>query len=200
MGREETAESELLAQARSGSRSAFESLVALHQNRVFNLVYRNVHDEGIALDIAQDVFVQAWKTISQYDERAKFSTWLHRVAMNAVISHHRHVTAQKRGGANRPASLGAENVPDPSSDGRGMGAGSQEPHEVLQAREMQGRIMDAIQKLDDDYRQVVILRDVEGLAYEEIAEVLSINTGTVRSRLFRGREQLRAALADLMEE
>jgi len=192
-------EQELLDGARGGSAEAFESLVRLHQERVFSLICRQVRDEGLAADLTQDVFFQAWRKIENYDGRAKFSTWLHRIALNAVVSHHRKVTAEKRGGASVPLSFGAEEMQEPGADHRPGLAAITRPDQLAEVAELHSRVLDAIEALEPEFRQSVLMRDVDGLSYEEIAELLEISVGTVRSRIHRGRSKLRQVLAKLVD-
>lgn len=189
----------LLRRAKAGDIGAFEDLVRLHQNRVYNTVLRHVRDEGMAADITQEVFIQAFRIIAEYDDRARFSTWLYRVAMNTLVSQHRYLTAQKRGGAKPTATLDADTAPDPAHDARRLNPGTRSPDEILEAREARERVLDAVNALEMESRQVVVLREIEGLSYDEIAKVLGVNEGTVRSRLFRARERLRVMLQDLVD-
>jgi RNA polymerase sigma-70 factor, ECF subfamily len=154
---------------------------------VFAVIVNHVRDEHKARDIAQDVFIQAYRAIHTYEDRAKFSTWLYRIALNLVTSQHRHDFALKRGGASAKASLDVEGMPEPDSAVRG-------PDEHVAANEIGVIVRAAIDELDDEYKSVVILRDLQALSYEEIAELLKIAPGTVRSRLHRGREKLKEKL------
>jgi len=191
-------EAELVQQARDGAAWAFEQLVISHQDRVYTTLLRMTGDAAIAADLAQEVFVKAWRTMAEFDDRAKFSTWLHRVAHNEAVSYFRHVSAHKRGGPKRQASLDHEDAPEVSRDLRRPGAGGQRPDEAAEADETAGQVRAAIDSLDPESRMVVLLREMEGLSYEEIAARLDINVGTVRSRLFRARERLREKLAKVL--
>ena len=185
-------EMRLIEAARDGDHDAYGRLVTLHQDRVFACVVRHVRDEHAAQDLAQEVFVQAFRAIHSYETRARFSTWLYRIAMNLITSRHRHESAQKRGGGKGRASLDAEGVPEPDAHGR-------TPGDQVAAAETGEIVRAAIDELEEEYKSVVILRDLNGLSYEEVAEVLDIAPGTVRSRLHRGRERLREKLKHLME-
>jgi RNA polymerase sigma-70 factor (ECF subfamily) len=181
----------LITRARRGDRDAYGDLVVMHQDRIYASVLRTVRDEHRAFDIVQEAFVQAFKAIATYEDRAKFSTWLFRIAMNIVTSHHRYESAQKRGGAGAKASLDAEGMPEPGADQR-------DPSELAGASEIGVLVRAAIDELEDEYRQVIIMRDLQDLSYEEIAETLKVPPGTVRSRLHRGREKLKEKLGHLV--
>lgn len=194
-----TEERELIRRAQKGDGAAFERLVLDHQDRVHNTILRIVGDFSVAADLTQEVFIKAWKHLAEFDDRARFSTWLHRVAQNEVVSHWRHENAAKRGGGKR-LSLDAEHAVDPSSDARRPNAAAPTPLQAMEMEEREAAIMGAIQSLDPESRDVVVLREVEGLSYEEIAGRLGINAGTVRSRLFRARERLREKLVRNMDD
>lgn len=180
----------LISAAREGDADAYGKLVELHQDRVFATILRHVRDEHKARDLAQETFIQAYRAIHTYEDRAKFSTWLYRIALNLVTSQHRSDVALKRGGGNAKASLDAEGMPEPDATVRG-------PDENVAANEIGVIVREAIETLEDEYKSVVILRDLQGLSYEEVAEVLGLAPGTVRSRLHRGREKLREKLKHL---
>jgi RNA polymerase sigma-70 factor (ECF subfamily) len=192
------AERELIRRARGGDAAAFENIVLLHQDRLYNTLLGWVGDAGTAADLTQECLIRVWQTLAEFDDRAKLSTWLYRVAKNAATDHHRRRTAQKRGGQSGASSLDAEGALDPSADARIASRGGSGPVEALESNETQARIRREIASLDPEYREVVVLRELEGLSYEDIADVLGVNVGTVRSRLFRGREKLKEALKDLI--
>jgi RNA polymerase sigma-70 factor (ECF subfamily) len=191
-------DADLVRRARDGDAQAFEELVIRHQDRVYTTLLRMVGDASTAADLAQEVFVKAWRGVSEVDDRAKFSTWLHRVAHNEAVSHFRHAGAIKRGGARRDVSLSRDDAPDVGRDLRRPGAESANPADTAESNEQTRIILDAIDGLDPESRMVVVLREVEGLSYDEIADRLGINAGTVRSRLFRARERLRERLARVL--
>lgn len=191
-------ELQLLQRAQKGDTAAFESLVNIHGDRLYNSILKAIGDRDQASDITQEVLLLAWRNIDKYDDRALFSTWLYRIGMNTVVSHVRREHALKRGGSQPAASLDHEHAAEPDRDARTQQR-QLAPDEDLESREEEQRILQAIDSLDPDQRVVVILRDIDGLSYEEIAESLGLNPGTVRSRLFRAREQLRIKLADMLD-
>lgn len=174
-----SAEDELIARSRGGNTHAFDLLVERYQDRVYDLAYRITGHHADAQDAAQESFVKAYRSLRTFRGDAAFSTWLHRIAVNAALD-----AVRRR----RPASPAPSDTAGASLDPLADRA------ERVEARE---RIHRAIAALPLDQRVVVTLRDVQGWSYEEVAMIAEIPVGTVRSRLARGREALRAALADL---
>lgn len=185
------AELALIAAARDGDAAAFSDLVAANQDRIFASVLRQVRDEHKAADITQEAFIQAYKALDTYEDRARFSTWLYRIAMNLITSHYRHERAQKRGGDRGKTSLNIEGMPEPDS-------GDRAPDDQVAANDIGMHVRAAIDELDDEYKQVILMRDLQDMSYEEIADLLGIPPGTVRSRLHRGRERLKEKLQHLI--
>jgi RNA polymerase sigma-70 factor (ECF subfamily) len=174
------AEDQLIARSRGGDTGAFDLLVERYQDRVYGLAYRITGHHADAQDAAQESFLKAYRSLRTFRGDASFSTWLHRIAVNAALD------AVRRRASASPAQPGPNDEPslDPLADRA----------ERVEARE---RIQRAISALPIEQRVVVTLRDVQGWSYEEIAVITEIPVGTVRSRLARGREALRVALADL---
>jgi RNA polymerase sigma-70 factor (ECF subfamily) len=172
-------ERDLLARSRRGDLDAFERLVRAHQDRVYGLAYRITGNHEDANDAAQDAFVKAFQALRQFREDAAFSTWLHRVATNAALDLVRR----------RPASPPADLPLDLAAPGG--------PEDDAHRHEVQRRVYAALGRLPAEFRVAVVLRDLQGLAYDEIARVLRVPIGTVRSRISRAREALRGQLTDL---
>lgn len=173
-------ERDLINRSRAGEVEAFDLLVRLHQDRIYNLAYRITGNREDASDAAQDAFVRAYQALPRYREDAAFSTWLHRIATNAALD------LVRRRPAHPPVELSAEHrAPD-------------DPEAVANRREVTRRVHAALGHLTVEYRTAVVLRDLQGLAYDEIARILQVPLGTVRSRLARGREAMRAQLTDLV--
>ena len=181
----------LIAKAREGDGDAYGQLVQANQDRIYASVLRQIRDEHKAMDITQEAFIQAYRAIDTYEDRARFSTWMYRIAMNLITSHYRHESAQKRGGSKTETSLQIEGMPEPGADQR-------TPDDQVAAEDIGVLVRAAIDELEDEYRDVVVMRDLQGLSYEEIAETLDIAPGTVRSRLHRGREKLKDKLKHLV--
>jgi RNA polymerase sigma-70 factor (ECF subfamily) len=176
----------LVAAARAGSTAAFGELVRRHQDRLFNAVLRVVDNGEDAADVVQDAFVNAYGALASFKGDSELYTWLYRIAFNAAISLRR-----KR----KPvASLDAARGSDPTVDPIDASADTR-PGEALERREDELGLYAALSKLSGEHRDVLVMKDLDGQRYEEIAEVLGVPIGTVRSRLHRARMELRQLLA-----
>jgi RNA polymerase sigma-70 factor (ECF subfamily) len=185
---------ESVALAQAGDTRAFEVLVRRYQRWVFTLALRMLGDRAEAEDAAQEVFVRAYRGLREFQGASRFSTWLY-----AIASRHCLTALQARARRPRPA----------GTPGGGAGAGDDPPPDlvvrlpdgapladaVLERLEVAALVQEEVQRLSEDHRAVLVLRDIQGLAYEEIAEVLGLELGTVRSRLHRARMELKARLA-----
>ena len=171
-------EAVLLAHSRRGDASAYDRLVAAYQDRVYQAAYRITGHREDAWDAAQEAFLRAFKGLRAFRGEASFSTWMTRIAVNAALD----VVRRRPPHAPVPADV----IPAES-----------DPTDEVLRRDQQRRVQQTIAALPADQRAAVVLRDVQGLSYEAIARVLRVPLGTVRSRLSRGRESLRAVLADL---
>ncbi len=183
----------LVQQARHGDVHAFQRLVLRYQDRLVNTCWRLSGNREDAEDLAQEAFLRAFAAINGFQRRSGFYTWLFRIAVNLAVSHRRKV-------GRRPAlSLHeAGPVPDGVDPGSRRPGPSDDPAAVLGRRESHGLIEAALEALDDDHRAVVVLRDVEGFDYREIAAILEVSVGTVKSRLHRARMSLRERLAPVV--
>lgn len=176
------------------SAPAFEELMSRYYERTYAVLYRMVRDAEVARDLTQETFLKAWRGLSGYSGDAGFFTWIYRIARNLVSSEFRKIRARPQ----IVASVGlgepekSEAALDPESDAAG-------PDEESFRNERRRKIMDAIHGLVPDFREIIVLRDLEKRSYDEISELLEIPVGTVRSRLHRARLELKAKLADLFE-
>jgi RNA polymerase sigma-70 factor (ECF subfamily) len=186
-------ESALIARARQGDLQAFDALVLRHQQQVFAVALRMLGDHHEAEDIAQDVFVQAFRRLDGFRQDAKLSTWLVSITINQCRNRRRWKMRRKRliaGSLDAPVSGDVEGrapidaAADPAPS----------PAEAAQQRERERLLLGGLQLLDEPDRTVIILRDLEGYTYEEIARVLGWHLGTVKSRLNRARLRLRTTL------
>lgn len=179
-----TADPELVRRAVAGDREAFASLVERHHARILALLERLCGCRESARDLAQETFLSAYRNLASFAHKSAFSTWLHSIACN-----HAAAVARRR----TPAL-----VLDASTAGGGPGlepeAATPPAWARLERQELAQRVAAALSRLDDRYRQVVVLSDMQGASYEEIAATLDIPLGTVRSRLHRGRLELRTLL------
>jgi RNA polymerase sigma-70 factor (ECF subfamily) len=180
----------LVDRAAEGDRDAFADLVTRYQSRIYNLVITLGVPRGDAEDVAQEVFLRVYRGIGRFRGEALFRTWLYQVALNAVRSHataaRPHGSAVPLGGGEGDPREGA--APEPAAD------------DPFARRLADRQLIDrALAGLPAEWREAVTLRDVEGLSYREIAELTNVPLGTVESRIFRARQQLRAALTRLLE-
>lgn len=184
----------LVAAARDGDRAAFEQLVLRYQDRVFRLLYRKLGNHDEALEASQEVFLRAWRAIGRFQGHAQFYTWLFRIALNCAFS-----TRKRR--HRRNAVFVPAPAPEHERDGEPEPpARTPGPEAEALRREQGARIHAAIAALPPLYQQIVLLRDIEGMRYEEIGQILDLPLGSVKSRLHRARLQLRTVLADLWSE
>ena len=174
-----------MVRAQRGDQEAFRTLVEQCQDKVFRLVIRVLHcDRGTAEDLAQEVFLRVYRGLNRFDGRAQFTTWLHTIAMNVCISEYRKRHALKRD--RRTLSLHAP-VAGQEELGIDPPAPALGPGESAHHREFLERVREAVGELPDEFRDAVLLRDMQDLSYEQISEILGVPPGTVRSRIHRGR-------------
>jgi RNA polymerase sigma-70 factor (ECF subfamily) len=187
----ENAEAAFIAELRAGSQDAFAHLLAVYQNPVFNLVWHMVENQADASDVLQDVFVKIFKGIKGFNGESSLKTWIYRIAVHEASNHRR---SWIRRHWREPVSV---DDPDSPSAAAAAEAASRErrPDQVFEQAEREVVVKQALASLAPPYRTVVVLREIEGMPYEEIAQVLGLAEGTVKSRLLRGRELLRRKLA-----
>lgn len=183
---------ELVAQARRGDVAAFGELARRHQDALFNGICRMVGQREDAEDLAQEVLVKAYRHIARFEGRSSFYTWVYSIAVNVVISHRRKQSARRRQSTVSLDAIGGDDRPLDVADNAAT------PDVVSQHHELGERIEQAIAQLDDDQRDIVVLRDIEGFSYEQIGDLLGLPQGTVKSRLHRARLALREQLEDLV--
>ena len=179
-------EQKIIRKAAKGDRSAFRELVLEHSHAMFRLAWRLSGDQNAAEDIVQEAFIKAWKALPKFESRARFTTWLFRISHNVVYDWLRKRRIQGEGELNDEV-FDAGRI-DPGAPT----APKQEkrPDEALEQSELQQRIEHAIGRLSEEHRDVILLREVQGLDYKEIAEVTGNSLGTVMSRLFYARKKL----------
>lgn len=182
-----TTDVELVASALRGSEEAFHDLVVRFERPVYALILRMVHDAETAEDLAQDVFVKAYRHLRSYDPRRKFASWLFKVAHNTTIDHLRRAQLDTVPLAAEPEEGGGllAVLADPAAES---------PAAAAERREMARALERAISRLRPEYREAVVLRYVEGLAYQEICDVLALPVGTVKTNLHRARKELADAM------
>ena len=186
----------LAAQAAQGSEKAFRELLRRYERPVFSLIYRMVRDRGIAEDLSQETFIRTFKAIASYNPGYKFSSWIFKIAHNLTIDHLRK---------KRIDTISIHGSPDAvTSDEQArtrlvLESNHERPDAYVENIELGGQIEAAIGRLRPEYRAVTLLRHVEGYSYREIADMLELPLGTVKTYIHRARLELKAALAPLLE-
>ncbi|RYZ04638.1 MAG: RNA polymerase sigma factor RpoE [Comamonadaceae bacterium] len=187
---------QLVERTVAGDQKAYELLVIKYQRRIERLIGRMVRDTDLVEDIAQETFIRAYRALAQFRGEAQFYTWLYRIAVNtakkALVDMRRDPVVSEsalKGGDDEDETSGVENELTTSET----------PETVLAAKEIAATVNAAMEALPDELRQAVTLREIEGLSYEEIAEVMNCPIGTVRSRIFRAREAISAKVKPMLE-
>jgi len=184
-------EAAFVAELRAGSQDAFAYLLAVYQNPVFNLVWHMVENPADAADVLQDVFVKVFKGIKRFNGDSSLRTWIYRIAVHEASNHRR---SWIRRHWREPVSVDDTESPFAVAAAE-VASKEPSPYQVFEQAERKVVVKQALASLAPPYRAVVVLREIEGLPYEEIAQVLGLAEGTVKSRLLRGRELLRRKLA-----
>ena len=184
----------LVAKAQNGSTDAFSELVARHQDKVYTRIYYMVHDAELAADLVQEAFLKVFRGLRLFRSEARFSTWLHRIAVNVCLHHFEYQRAQKRAGnvVSLSAMRGEENEEFEVSDH------SQRPDTQSELSEQHSLVLRAMAELDPQYRMALTLRELQGFTYQEIERVMDIPIGTVKSKIFRARQILQEKLKGLL--
>ena len=188
-------ESALIAELRAGIDAAYERLIDRFEAPVFNIVSRLMDDPADAADVAQEVFLKIFRNISSFRQDASLKTWIYRIAVNEARNHRRWFSRHRK------QEVGLES--DYSDDSHGyqdwLPDPGRSPFETALDRETREMIEAALAQVNPRFRAALVLREIEGLSYEEIAEILEISLGTVKSRILRGREALKKQLAGRLE-
>jgi len=191
---------ELVDAARAGDRDAFRALFDRYHRRAFSLAYGVVHNQDDALDIVQDAFIKAHRYLDRFEGTSTFYTWLYRIVMNLAIDHirkHRRLRsveltdAAVGGGEDGETAVGGDALLPRILGGN--------PGRALLDKEIRERIDRALAELSENHRAVLVMRELEGLSYEEMAQVMGCSKGTIMSRLFHARRNMQKQLLDLIE-
>lgn len=181
----------------AGDQKAFELLVIKYQRRIERLIGRMVRDVDLVEDIAQETFIRAYRALAQFRGDAQFYTWLYRIAVNTAK---KALMDLKRDPLVSESALrNGNDEEDETSAVENELTSSETPETVLAAKEIAVAVNSAMEALPEELRQAVTLREIEGLSYEEIAEVMNCPIGTVRSRIFRAREAISAKVKPMLE-
>lgn len=174
----------ILVRAKRGELDAFEELVRRYEKRVYAVALRSSGSPEDAADIVQEVFLRAWRSIESFRGDSGFSTWLFRITMNMCVDFARHKHSQPQ----------TQSIVDEEENERQVPDTAPTPEEHLENRELGRELAAALDEISEEHRRIVLLRDVSGMSYTEIADVLEISEGTVKSRLSRARIALRKVL------
>jgi RNA polymerase sigma-70 factor, ECF subfamily len=195
---DEHEEAQFVARLVARDESAFNELVVTYERRVFALVFRMLGRRDEAEDLAQEVFVQVFKAIDQFRGDSKLSTWIYRIAVNLCKNRTKYLSRRHANNQDDVDAM-ADRLPFSAAKGVSVG-GISRPDELVEGMQLEVVVKRAIAQIEPDFREVLILRDVEDMSYEEIAEVTGLADGTVKSRIHRGRAQLRALVEKAMGE
>jgi RNA polymerase sigma-70 factor (ECF subfamily) len=185
----------LIARIKQGDVKAFEMLVVKYQRRIERLIGRMVRDVDLVPDIAQETFIRAYRAIPQFRGESAFYTWLYRIAVNTAK---KALVELKRDPLISEAAFSLSDDGDETSRVENELSHGETPEAVMATKEIAATVNAAIDALSEDLRQAITLREIEGLSYEEIAEVMNCPIGTVRSRIFRAREAIAEKLRPLL--
>ncbi len=189
-----TAEDEFIERLKTGNAAAFDLLVTRYSADIYALLYRLTENAEESADLTQETFLHALKAIKNFRGEADLKTWLYRIAVNESRNRFRWWTRRRRESTiSLDASIGDGETPLSET----FSSNSASPEEDILQRERETALRNALQSLPEIFREAVVFCDIEGLSYEEIAATLSINVGTVKSRIARGREELRRRLKDI---
>jgi RNA polymerase sigma-70 factor, ECF subfamily len=185
-------ESELITELQAGSESAFDWLITHYHSGVYNLVYGILSDSADAADVTQEVFLRAFRGIRDFRRGSSLKTWLYRISVRQALNHRRWCWRHHR----QQVSIDAEE--EGKHAALDLKDGEASPFERFEMHEVQTKVRQALAQVPEIFRSAVILRDLEDLSYEEVAEVLEVSVGTVKSRILRGRRMLKEILDPLV--
>ena len=182
--------------ARQGDVRAFEMLVVKYQRRIERLIARMIRDTDLVPDIAQETFIRAYRALPRFRGESAFYTWLYRIAVNTAK---KAMVELKRDPLVLESAMAGADDEDETSRGRTEPTDMATPEAVMASKEIAAAVNAAIEALSEDLRQAITLREIEGLSYEDISDVMDCPIGTVRSRIFRAREAIAARLRPLLD-
>ena len=183
---------ELVRRLRTGEEAAYEVLLSRFQQPVYNLAFRLLNDSGDASDVVQEVFLKVFRNVGYFRRQSSLKTWIYRITVNEAHNQRRWFFRH------RSREVGLDDEPE-ATRSQAVADSARSPFDYAFDRERQVMIEEALTRINPLFREVVVLRDIEDLSYEEIADVLQISLGTVKSRIMRGREALREELTARLE-
>jgi RNA polymerase sigma-70 factor, ECF subfamily len=184
----------LVERLRQGQDDAYEELLRTYEDSVYNLVYRLVNNPADSSDVVQEIFVKVFRNLNHFQGKSTLKTWIYRIAVNEAYNHRRWFSRHKKQevgfNSNEDSSIGLVDIlPDRCPS----------PFDLTSDHETRALIEEALLRINPVFRSAVVLRDLEDLSYEEIADVLQVSLGTVKSRILRGREALRVELETMLK-
>ena len=182
----------LVERVQRGDKKAFDILVRKYQHKLVKLISRYVHDSSEVFDVTQEAFIKAYRAIPNFRGESAFYTWLYRIGVNTAKN---YLIGQGR----RPPSVDVDAEDAEYFDGDSELKESATPERLMVKDEVERTVFEAIEKLPEDLRTAIVLREIDGLSYEEIAETMGCPVGTVRSRIFRAREAVQNKLKPLLD-
>ena len=185
---------DVIRQARDGRESAFRELIRRYERPLFSIIYRMVRDRELAEDLAQDTFIKVLNNIEKYDPSYKFSSWIFKIAHNTTIDHIRKKAPDTLSLDGSPHALTPDQVEATSFAAVDM---AENPEQFTSSREVGSEIEVALQDIRPEYRQAIMLWHIEGRPYDEIAQIMDLPLGTVKTYIHRGRNELRKKLEHL---
>jgi RNA polymerase sigma-70 factor (ECF subfamily) len=192
-------EAAVVEQLKAGSDEAFAWLIARYQQPLYNLIYRVLPNPCDAADITQEVFVKVFRGIGRFHGEASLRTWIYRIALHEALNQRRWWTRHRRNEVTIEGDEPGRGEEQHAGIGESLVDKQESPFEAAAHAEIAAQVEAALREVPEPFRTVVVLRDIEGFGYEEIAEILNANLGTVKSRLMRGRAHLKSRLAPYME-
>jgi RNA polymerase sigma-70 factor (ECF subfamily) len=184
-------DTEIVSSCKKGDTDAFEVLVNKYEKKMLNIAYRMIGNYDDACEIVQDAFVTAFKNLRHFREEARFSTWLYTIVVNLSKNRLKRLTVK---GHREELTLDNPVSQDDRQTKREPVSGEPSALERIEQRETKEVVQGCINSLDDEFKEVIVLRDIQGFSYEELSDMLKIKPGTVKSRLFRAREALKDCL------
>ncbi len=185
----------LVERSQSGDMAAFDALVTRYRGKVYAMIVNMVRNDADAWDLAQDVFVKAWKALPKFEARSSFFTWIYRITYNVTCDFVRRRKITAAGEFDDTIRLDSVESAAPTAP-----RAIETPSERMAGQELGGEIAAALDQLSEDHRAAIVMREVDGMKYEEIAEAMGCSIGTVMSRLFYARKKLQELLADVRQE
>ncbi len=192
-------EAAILTELKAGSEEAFAWLIAQYHQPIYSLVARTVQNPADAPDVTQDIFIKVFRGISSFHGDSSLRTWIYRIALHETSNQRRWWSRHCRQEVTIETEIGQSTSGQPICLKDTLADSHESPFDFAAHEELRSRIEAELREVAEPFRSTVVLRDIEGFAYEEIAEILNVNLGTVKSRLMRGRAQLKARLAPYVE-